>query len=89
MIRAEINPIVMTITAVLLCKRAVINVPVTIPFKGELVNVISQSFNFSADILNSPNLIIVIPKINNNIQRTNNNRYSMSYAPLFPFYGSA
>jgi hypothetical protein len=77
MILAEINPIVITITAELLCKRAVINVPVSIPFNGELVNLISHDFSLLADKLNKPNLIIVIPKINIKIQRINNNMYSM------------
>jgi hypothetical protein len=73
----------MTITAVLLCKRAVIKVPVSIPFNGVLVSFISQSLNLSADKLNKPNLIIVIPKINNKINKINNIMYSMSTPPSF------
>lgn len=71
-ILAEINPIVITITAVLLCRSAVMNVPVSIPFSGVLVNLINQPFNLFADKLNRANLIMVIPKINNKMQRTNN-----------------
>jgi hypothetical protein len=47
---AEIKPIVMTITAVLLCRRAVMNVPVNMPLKGVLVSLISQDLSFSAEI---------------------------------------
>jgi hypothetical protein len=83
MILAEIRPIVMTMTAVLLCKRAVINVPVNIPFNGVLVSFISQSLNLSADKLNNPILIIVIPKINKRINKINNSMYSMSFSPSF------
>jgi hypothetical protein len=83
---AEISPIVMTITAVLLCRRAVMNVPVSIPFNGVLVSLISQDLSFSADILNNPIRMIFMPKINNKIQKINKTIYCMSQ-PLFHSMG--
>lgn len=81
MIFAEIKPIVMTMTAVLLCNNAVTKVPVTIPFSGVLVSFVSHPFNLFPDKLNNPNLIMVMPKINNKINKINNTMYSMS-SPL-------
>jgi hypothetical protein len=72
---------VITITAELLCKRAVIKVPVNIPFNGVLVSLINHVFNLLADKLNKPNRIIIIPKINIKIQSMNNNMYSILPAP--------
>lgn len=81
MIFAEIKPIVMTMTAVLLCNNAVTKVPVTIPFSGVLVSLVSHPFNLFPDKLNNPNLIMVMPKINNKINNINNSMYSMSSPP--------
>lgn len=85
MIFADINPIVITITAELLCNNAVTKVPVTIPFNGVLVSFVNHPFNLSPDKLNNPNLIIVMPKINNNINKINKTMYNMSSHPSLNF----
>lgn len=68
---AEIKPIVITITAELLCKIPVTRVPTNNPLNGVLVNLISQRSRDWAEALNRPVLNRVIPKINNNIKRIN------------------
>jgi hypothetical protein len=70
-IPADIRPMVITMTAELLCRRAVIMVPARSPFHGASVIPASQCLIDPADRLNSPFLISVIPPRNIAIHKIN------------------
>jgi hypothetical protein len=82
---AAIKPIVITITAELLCKMAVTIIPKISPFKGESFNFYNHLFIRSPDMLNNPILKMVIPAKNKIIKRTNIKIESKSITPWFMY----
>lgn len=80
---AETNPIVMIITAELLCKTAVIKVPMITPFQGAFVNLTSHLFNESAERFMRPDLNNVIPYMNKPIKSIKNNSLTKLPPPRY------